>query len=154
MAKHYPHLTALDLDVCLKPSVLGTVIPAGSKGGVVGFSHSAVLVLENLDELGDVSIANSSRSPLFMSYTRTTGFRTTLAGKGARQIGRREVLETNDLPPRLRRVNGDQEYLDGLFGAGIAYPERVTDRVGNVESAVGWFKFMTFLKRVARDWWE
>jgi hypothetical protein len=36
-------------------------------------------------------------------------------------------------------AKGDQEYLDGLFGAGIAYPKRVTDRVGNVESAVGWF---------------
>ena len=40
---------------------------------------------------------------------------------------------------KLFWAKGDQEYLDGLFGAGIAYPKRVTDRVGNVESAVGWF---------------
>ncbi|BFZ55684.1 hypothetical protein PYCC9005_002725 [Savitreella phatthalungensis] len=50
------------------------------------------------------------------------------------------------------RVNG--ELLPGLFGAGIAYPERVTDPVGNVESAVGWFKFMKFVKRVSPDWYS
>jgi hypothetical protein len=48
LVKHYPHLTALDLDTFLKPSVLGTAIPTGSKVGVVGSSHSAVLVLKNL----------------------------------------------------------------------------------------------------------
>jgi hypothetical protein len=32
-------------------------------------------------------------------------------------------------------------YLGRLFDAGIAYPERVADRVGSVESGVGWFKF-------------
>jgi len=42
--------------------------------------------------------------------------------------------------------------LPGLYGAGIAYPERVTDREGNVESAVGWLKFMRFCKRVAPSW--
>jgi hypothetical protein len=51
-------------------------------------------------------------------------------------------------------AKGGQGYLDGLFGAGIASPERVTDRVGNVESAVGWFKFMPFVERVAPDWLE
>lgn len=30
----------------------------------------------------------------------------------------------------------------GLYGCGIAFPEQVTDPVGNVEFAVGLFKFM------------
>jgi hypothetical protein len=46
------------------PPCLGTVIPAGSKVGVVGSSHSAILVLKNLYELGNVSVANFSCSPL------------------------------------------------------------------------------------------
>ncbi|KAK8061937.1 monooxygenase AgnR1 [Apiospora phragmitis] len=44
------------------------------------------------------------------------------------------------------------EPVPGLFGAGIAFPERVTDKAGNVEYAVGFFKFMKFLKRVVPSW--
>ncbi|KAM7209598.1 Pyridine nucleotide-disulfide oxidoreductase domain containing protein [Naviculisporaceae sp. PSN 640] len=42
--------------------------------------------------------------------------------------------------------------VQGLFGAGIAFPERVVDPEGNVEHAVGFFKFMKFLKRVVPQW--
>ncbi|KAI1851349.1 hypothetical protein JX265_000417 [Neoarthrinium moseri] len=42
--------------------------------------------------------------------------------------------------------------LPGLFGAGIAFPEKVVDPVGNVEYAVGFFKFMKFLKKVIPNW--
>ncbi|KAK3330447.1 pyridine nucleotide-disulfide oxidoreductase-domain-containing protein [Apodospora peruviana] len=44
------------------------------------------------------------------------------------------------------------EVVKGLFGAGIAFPERVVDREGNVEYAVGFWKFMRFLKRVVPTW--
>ncbi|KAL4883655.1 pyridine nucleotide-disulfide oxidoreductase-domain-containing protein [Aspergillus karnatakaensis] len=42
--------------------------------------------------------------------------------------------------------------VPGLHGAGIAFPERVVDPYGNVEHAVGFFKFMKFLKRVTPMW--
>lgn len=42
--------------------------------------------------------------------------------------------------------------IPGLYGAGIAWPERVTDPYGNVEYAVGFWKFMRFLKRVTPSW--
>ena len=42
--------------------------------------------------------------------------------------------------------------IKGLHGAGIAFPERVVDPHGNVEYAVGFFKFMKFLKRVVPMW--
>lgn len=42
--------------------------------------------------------------------------------------------------------------VPGLFGAGIAFPERVTDPAGNVEHAVGFWKFMRFLTRVVPEW--
>ncbi|KAG0140149.1 hypothetical protein CROQUDRAFT_136845 [Cronartium quercuum f. sp. fusiforme G11] len=39
-----------------------------------------------------------------------------------------------------------------LYGCGIAFPEKVKDPEGNVESAVGFWKFMRFVKRVSEDW--
>ncbi|KAG8157727.1 hypothetical protein KVR01_012389 [Diaporthe batatas] len=42
--------------------------------------------------------------------------------------------------------------IPGLFGAGIAFPQRVVDPEGNVEYAVGLFKFMNFLKKVVPGW--
>ena len=44
--------------------------------------------------------------------------------------------------------------VKGLFGAGIAFPERVVDREGNVEYAVGFWKFMRFLRGVVPAWVE
>lgn len=46
----------------------------------------------------------------------------------------------------------DGERLPGVYGAGIAFPERVTDPEGSVEYAVGLFKFMNFLKKVTPGW--
>ncbi|CAG8316217.1 unnamed protein product [Penicillium salamii] len=47
---------------------------------------------------------------------------------------------------------GTGPVISGLYGAGIAFPERVVDPHGNVEYAVGFFKFMKFLKRVVPSW--
>lgn len=44
---------------------------------------------------------------------------------------------------------GDLARLPGLYGGGIAFPERVVDPQGNVEHAVGFWKFMKFIKRVS-----
>jgi hypothetical protein len=49
-------------------------------------------------------------------------------------------------------VGKDGEIVRGLYGAGIAWPERVVDPEGNVEFAVGLYKFMTYLKRVVPNW--
>jgi len=46
----------------------------------------------------------------------------------------------------------DGKKVEGLYGAGIAYPEKVTDPEGNVEHAVWFIKFMTFLRRVMPTW--
>ena len=68
----------------------------------------------------------------------------------------RIVVDGKDVKPEFDPLSGtfnlNGERLPGLFGAGIAYPERVTDKAGNVESAVGWFKFMKFVKRVSPGW--
>ncbi|KAI4725245.1 hypothetical protein E4T49_07042 [Aureobasidium sp. EXF-10728] len=48
--------------------------------------------------------------------------------------------------------NADGKQIPGLFGAGIAWPERVTDPEGSVEWAVGFWKFMRYAKRVVPNW--
>ncbi|PYH99503.1 hypothetical protein BO71DRAFT_405289 [Aspergillus ellipticus CBS 707.79] len=48
--------------------------------------------------------------------------------------------------------DGNGRAVRGLYGAGIAFPERVVDPYGNVEHAVGFFKFMKYLKRVSPQW--
>ena len=50
----------------------------------------------------------------------------------------------------FRDEKGDE--IRGLYGAGIAWPNRVTDPEGNVEYAVGLAKFMSFLKEVVPSW--
>lgn len=60
--------------------------------------------------------------------------------------------EFDPLTGRFRKAKGAKELLPGLFGAGIAYPERVTDPAGNIESAVGWFKFGKALKKWSPEW--
>lgn len=47
---------------------------------------------------------------------------------------------------------GDGRVIRGLYGAGIAFPERVVDPYGNVEYAVGFWKFMSFVQRVCSIW--
>ncbi|KKY18557.1 hypothetical protein UCRPC4_g04893 [Phaeomoniella chlamydospora] len=42
--------------------------------------------------------------------------------------------------------------VPALFGAGIAFPELVTDCLGNKELNVGMWKFMKFLKRAIPEW--
>ncbi|KKY19383.1 hypothetical protein UCRPC4_g04543 [Phaeomoniella chlamydospora] len=51
-------------------------------------------------------------------------------------------------------MNKKGEQIKGLFGAGIAFPERVTDPLGNQELNVGMWKFMKYLKRVVPEWIE
>ncbi|KAH8601433.1 pyridine nucleotide-disulfide oxidoreductase-domain-containing protein [Bisporella sp. PMI_857] len=46
----------------------------------------------------------------------------------------------------------DGKKVPGLYGAGIAFPERVTDPEGDVEHAVGLFKFTNYLGRVVKHW--
>ena len=42
--------------------------------------------------------------------------------------------------------------IPGLYGAGIAFPEKVTDPAGNTEYAVGIWKFMKFVRSVIPEW--
>lgn len=47
---------------------------------------------------------------------------------------------------------GSLSRLPGLFGSGIAFPERITDPHGNVEMNVGFWKFMKATKKWVEVW--
>lgn len=73
-----------------------------------------------------------------------------------------KTSEGQAIKPVFDHENGHFEYagngegklqkLPGLFGAGIAWPARVVDPEGNVEYAVGFFKFMKHIKKVVGTW--
>lgn len=62
------------------------------------------------------------------------------------------ALTYNNLTGGFNDADGKE--TKGLFGAGIAYPEQVTDPYGNQELNVGMWKFMKFLRRVVPEWLE
>ncbi|KAJ8109951.1 hypothetical protein ONZ43_g6002 [Nemania bipapillata] len=67
-----------------------------------------------------------------------------------------QAVEYDDLSGRFYEKDSpaelERKYIPGLFGAGIAFPERVTDPHGNVEHAVGFWKFMKYVKKVVPNW--
>lgn len=209
----------IPLDPALKPSYLTTLLSASAPLtiGVIGASHSAILVLRNLYNLASTShphlrIKWFTRHPLRYAEERDGWiYRDNTGLKGAVATWAKENLEEDVLPqsdvsrylekvftpkdqeqayyekhlpgcthvvqaigyarnpiPKLEDENGplkveydnrsagfkDQEgrVVRGLYGAGIAFPERVTDPEGNVEHAVGLWKFMNYLKRVVPEW--
>lgn len=50
------------------------------------------------------------------------------------------------------KPRGNESKIPGLYGCGIAWPERTQDPHGNVELAVGFLKFMKFVKREIPGW--
>ncbi|KIW15459.1 hypothetical protein PV08_05505 [Exophiala spinifera] len=50
--------------------------------------------------------------------------------------------------------DGSGHRIPGLCGAGIAFPEKVVDPAGNTEYAVGFWKFMNYLRRVVPQHWD
>lgn len=93
----------------------------------VGYARNPLPQLNVIDDGGNAA------KPLEVSYDHATG----------------RFFE--DGPPVSKEKRA---YVPGLFGAGIAFPERVIDPHGNVEYAVGFWKFMKFISRVMPEWLE
>ncbi|KAH8684585.1 pyridine nucleotide-disulfide oxidoreductase-domain-containing protein [Tricladium varicosporioides] len=209
----------IGLDPALQPSLLTTLLPTDLPitVGVIGASHSAILVLRNLYNLASAThpklqVKWFTRHPLRYAEERDGWIKRDNTGlKGEVATWAKENLEDDRLPgsdvnnhlekvitskekeqeqysehlrkcthviqaigfkrnemPSLKR-NGkeletmyndrtgafddsDGKKVHGLYGAGIAWPERVTDPEGTVEHAVGLWKFMAYLKRVVPNW--
>jgi alpha-1,3/alpha-1,6-mannosyltransferase len=66
--------------------------------------------------------------------------------------GKELKVECDHTTGGFKDKNGEK--VNGLYGIGIAWPERVIDPYGNIEYAVGMWKFMTYLKRIVRGWYS
>ena len=213
------NIQEIGLDPALKPSLIAEILPADKDliVGVIGASHSAILVLRNLYNLASTShpklrIKWFTRHPLRYAEEKdgwilrdNTGLKGAVA-TWAKENLEEDVLLSSDVSRFLEKVSttkekeqetylahlpscthvvqaigfrhnelpvlereggklelvydhetggfGDKEgkRVRGLYGAGIAWPERVTDPEGNVEMAVGLAKFMKYLKKVVPEW--
>jgi len=89
-------------------------------------------------------------------YDHENGSFTYLTGDGKGDAGASENAGAGrDVGASRGQVGAGEDgrkVLPGLFGAGIAWPERVTDPHGNVEMAVGFWKFMRYVRRVVPSW--
>lgn len=212
------NLIDIGLDPALNPPLLAKILSSkeAQTVGVIGASHSAILVLRNLHNLASSSHPNLqvlwfTRHPLRYAEERdgwilrdNTGLKGAVA-TWAKENLEEDVMPSSDVSKYIKKIsthtdeeaayrrhlpscthivqavgfkqdkvpllerNGEElqvkynnrtagfadkkgENVKGLYAAGIAWPEQVTDPEGNVELAVGLAKFMNYLKRVTPEW--
>lgn len=181
----------IDLVTALDPKKLARAVKTTDTVAVFGSSHSAVLILKSLVEIGVKSIINFYRNPLLYAVYYDDWILYDNTGlKGIAAQWAKANLE-GKLPANLKRIQSTRENIDqwlptadkaiypigfdtrelsvkggpithyntqtgeimpNLYGAGIAFPEIATDRVGNTETQVGLWKFMVYLQRNIPDW--
>jgi len=188
----YPRIQEIPLTVALDPYQLENQITSSDRVAVFGSSHSAILLLKELLNLGVSEIINFYQSPLKYAVnfedwilfdntglkgTTATWARDNLHGSLPRNLTRVQATPDNiamyltecnkaiyavGFKPRQIKIEGLLNPIEhhprtgiialGLFGVGIAFPEIKEDRLGNVESRVGMWKFMDYLQRVMPLW--
>lgn len=189
---NYPGLDIIPFDTAIDKEKLAAVIKPNETYGVFGSSHSAIMIVRCLVELGVNKVINFYRSPCRYAVEMNDWILFDNTGlKGQTAAWAREYID-GTLPVNLLRHNtsepniarylpecnrviyavgfekrnniviGDYEETHhnphvgiigpGLFGLGIAYPERKMDPVGNIESQVGLWKFMMYLNKIMPIW--
>ncbi|AJI50392.1 pyridine nucleotide-disulfide oxidoreductase family protein [Francisella tularensis subsp. holarctica] len=181
----------IHLAKALAPSKLKNELCKGDNVAVFGSSHSAMIIIRNLLELGVEDVANFYQQPLRYAVNMGDWIlydNSGLKGETAKWV--RENISQN-LDSRVKRYLSTDEEINkhlhkytkviyavgfeqrvpsvegidvriydptigiiapGFFGAGIAFPRRVTDPNGNVELNVGLFKFMKDIKHFLPLW--
>ncbi len=181
----------VSLEEALDPRRLAGAVSREDTVAVFGSSHSAVLAVRNLLNVGVGRVVNFYRSPLRFAVDHgdwilydNTGLKGVTAQWARSEMPRlpaerllrvkvdgtrttkhlaqcTKVVYGIGFEPRKLRVHGAEPkrydrttgiIAPGLFGCGIAFPERVVDRAGNVEYNVGLLKFARFLDRVVPVW--
>lgn len=188
----YSSLPSIPFTTAIDKSRLSQAIHPNETIAVFGSSHSAIMIVNHLVDLGIKKIMNFYRSPC--RYALDMGDwilfdNTGLKGHTA-QWAKKHI--DGVLPPNLERyysneanitrflpecnkaiyavgftrrqhihiADYEQAYYNphvgiiapGLFGLGIAYPEKKTDPFGQVEWQVGLWKFMNYLDKVLPIW--
>ena len=196
---HNPNVKIVPLDIGLTPSLLKDVVNKDSKVAVIGNSHSAILVLRNLNDIGCQTTCFFRRPLKFAEYMdgwikfdntglkgeaaewakndlpSASNVKMTLLLNEEKQYAQQMpnfdvIIYSVGYAPRTLptiKVNGkavqvkhdpftgqiyytatDRVNIENMFGFGVAFPEQVTDKAGNVEMSVGMWKFMNYMKKV------
>lgn len=182
----------IPLKIALDKNKLKIAIEGKKKVAVIGSSHSAVILIRDLLDLGVEKVVNFYLDPLRYAVFFDDWIlfdNTGLKGKAAEWA--RENLQGNfpkgltrhiSTPDSLKQhfddadsviyatgfirraipIDGLKKEFDyspntgiiapGLFGVGIAFPEKTMDRYGHQELSVGLWKFMMYLKKNMLLW--
>lgn len=189
---NYAGIDILPFETAIDKNKLAEVINQEQVYGVFGSSHSAIIIIRHLVELGVKKIINFYRSPCRYAVEMGNWILFDNTGlKGQTAEWAREYID-GVMPANLERyivseqhiarylpqcdqviyavgfekrnnlLIGDYEQAQynphvgiigpGLFGLGIAFPEKKSDPFGTVEAQVGLWKFMVYLNRVMPVW--
>lgn len=191
---NYPGVSVIPFEIAIDKDKLAAMLDRKQTYAVFGSSHSALIILRYLSDLGVKKVINFYRSPCRYAIDMGDWILFDNTGlKGETASWAREHID-GSLPANLVRYNttepniarflpecdhviyavgfekrntiviGDYEETHhnphvgiigpGLFGLGIAYPERKADPFGSIESQVGLWKFMVYLEKVMPVWFK
>lgn len=181
----------IPLATALNKQKLAESIKKEDSVAVFGASHSAILILKYLNELGVSQIYNIYKGPCRYAHFidehilyDNTGLKGIAAdwakkyidGEQPKNLIRIPYNAENNYPEitnvthvisaigfRPRLISSSQYDLSqydpftgiiapGLYGLGIAYPEKINSVFGYSEYQVGLWKFMLYLKRILPLW--
>jgi thioredoxin reductase len=189
----YDGQEVIPLDVALDPYNLQAMLTSEDVVGVVGASHSAILLLKFLSDLTVKHIYNFYKNPLIYAVDMGDWVMNASAGlKGPTAQWAKNVLEKNP-PANLTRIKSTPETLERmipqcskmiyaigyernplplinnekpivdydnetgyiaprLFGIGIAFPEKMVDKIGVVGTCIGIDCFMDYAQAIIPQW--
>jgi len=110
---NYKDVSVIPLDHALDKNTLSSYIDKNNTIGVIGGSHSAILILKYLYELEVKKIINFYRSPIVYTVDMGTWSLNAIAGlKGTVAKWAREVLEGPTPPKNIYRIYNDGAALE------------------------------------------
>lgn len=189
-----PEVSVVPFDIAIDKVKLQDYVNPDETYAVFGSSHSAIIIIRYLIEIGVKKVVNFYRSPCQYAINMNdwtlfdnTGLKGQTAewarqhidGRWPPNLVRHISDETNKLhhlpfcdkviyaigfKQRHMITMGDYEPMHynphvgiigpGLFGLGIAFPEKKQDPFGNEEYQVGLWKFMLYLNKIMPVWFK
>lgn len=192
LSLNYPAIKAIPFEDAIDKERLREQVNLNETYAVFGSSHSAIIIINYLVDIGVKKIINFYRAPccyaidmgewILFDNTGLKGHtaewaREYIDGTWPKNLVRYTSIEPNILrylpecdkaiyavgfKQRNAIILGNYEHMNynphvgiigpGLFGLGIAYPEKKPDPFGSMEMQIGLWKFMTYLTKVMPIW--
>jgi cation diffusion facilitator CzcD-associated flavoprotein CzcO len=191
---NYPEIEDIPFELAIDKERLHENLELNKTYAVFGSSHSAIMIIRYLVDLGVKKVINFYRSPcryaidlqdwILFDNTGLKGqtaewARQYIDGQWPENLIRHTSNDVNiaqylpkcdkaiyavGFQQRNSIIIGDYEHMHynphvgiigpGLFGIGIAYPEKKLDPLGSMETQVGLWKFMTYLNKILPIWFK